>query len=223
MAREWPCCKVTQSTRDRQAGGQDLPSSALTWIADLPNPPLVALAIPGSLRAASINSAFCRAAARLAAPPLQVVVCKDLGHLPLFNPDLEAAPPHPVVAFRNAVGKASALIIASPEYAHGISGVLKNALDWLVSYEGFVNKPIALVNASPRARHAFDALHEVLRTMSANVLSEASVTLPLLGFCVTEQAMLASVEVSQSIRRSLAALTSALMEEGHPGATFPVN
>ena len=189
----------------------------------MPRPPLVALAISGSLRAASINSAFCRAAAKLAALPLQVVVFREIGHLPLFNPDLEANPPDSVVAFRNAVGKANALIIASPEYAHGISGVLKNALDWLVSYEGSVNKPIALVNASPRARHAFDALHEVLRTMSANVLSQASVTLPLLGSCVTEEAMLASAEVSESICRSLAALTSALMEEGHPGATFPVN
>jgi chromate reductase, NAD(P)H dehydrogenase (quinone) len=189
----------------------------------LPNPPLVALAISGSLRTASINSAFCRAAAKLAAPPLQVIVFRELGHLPLFNPDLEADPPGAVVAFRNAVGKASALIIASPEYAHGISGVLKNALDWLVSYEGFVDKPIALVNASPRARLAFDALHEVLRTMSANILSQASVTLPLLGSCVTEEAMLASGEVSESIGRSLAALTSALLDEGHPGAAFPVN
>jgi len=189
----------------------------------LPNPPLVALALSGSLRAASINSACCRAAAKLAAPPLQLVVFKELGHLPLFNPDLEADPPDSVVAFRNAVGKASALIIASPEYAHGISGVLKNALDWLVSYEGFVDKPIALVNASPRARHAFDALHEVLRTMSANIISQASVTLPLLGSCVTEEAMLASAAVSASIGQALAALTSALMEEGHPGPTFPVN
>lgn len=189
----------------------------------MPNPPLVALAISGSLRAASINSAFCRAAAKLAVPPLQVVVFRELGRLPLFNSDLEADPPDSVVAFRNAVGKATALIIASPEYAHGISGVLKNALDWLVSYEGFVDKPIALVNASPRARHAFDALHEVLRTMSANILSEASVTVPLLGSCVTEEAMLASREVSERIGRSLAALTSALMQAGHPGATFPVN
>lgn len=200
-----------------------MPSSELTWIADLPKLPLVALAISGSLRTASINSAFCRAAAKLAALPLQVVVFTEIGHLPLFNPDLEADPPDSVVAFRNAIGRANALIIASPEYAHGISGVLKNGLDWLVSYEGFVDKPIALVNASPRARHAFDALHEVLRTMSANILSQASVTLPLLGSCVTEEAMLASREVSESIARSLAALTAALMEQGHPGATFPVN
>lgn len=214
---------TSPANRDDGASGQArLPSSQLTWIADLPNPSLVALAISGSLRAASINSAFCRAAARLAAPPLQVVVFRELGQLPLFNPDLEADPPDPVVAFRQAVGKANALIIASPEYAHGISGVLKNALDWLVSYEGFVDKPIALVNASPRARHAFDALHEVLRTMSANILSEASVTLPLLGTCVTEAAMLASEEVSARIGRSLAALTSALTEAGRPGATFPV-
>jgi NAD(P)H-dependent FMN reductase len=55
----------------------------------------------------------------------------DLGSLPLFNPDLECAP-HPAVAqFRSAT--ADALLMASPEYAHGISGVMKDALDWLVS------------------------------------------------------------------------------------------
>src|SRR5215831_4321598 len=90
------------------------------------------LAIAGSLRAASINAAFCRAAARLAPPGVSIAVHPGLGTLPLFNPDLEAAPPRAVVDFRGEVGNADALLIASPEHAHAISGVMKNALDCAV-------------------------------------------------------------------------------------------
>src|SRR5215813_2849750 len=98
------------------------------------------LAVAGSLRAASINAAFCRAAARLAPPGISVELLPGLGTLPLFNPDLEPDPPRPVVELRARIDAADALLIASPEYAHGIPGVMKNALDWLVSHEGFVAK-----------------------------------------------------------------------------------
>jgi chromate reductase len=181
------------------------------------------LALSGSLRAASINSAFCRAAARLAPAPLRVTVFAGLGLLPLFNPDLETDPPRPVRDFRAAVAGARALIIASPEYAHGISGVMKNALDWLVSFEAFIGKPVMLVNASPRAHLAHDALREVLQTMSARILAEASVTLPLLGACITEDAMVASPDVAPRIRRTLAALARALETDAGPGAAFPLD
>jgi NAD(P)H-dependent FMN reductase len=181
------------------------------------------LALSGSLRAASINSAFCRAASRLAPAPLQITVCAGLGKLPLFNPDLEADPPRVVKEFRAEVGGARALIIASPEYAHGISGVLKNGLDWLVSFEGFIYKPVALVNTSPRARHGHDSLREVLQTMSAVILAEASMTLPLLGACVTEEAMVSSSEVAARIRRGLAALARALSAESGASPSFPLD
>ena len=137
------------------------------------------LAISGSLRAASINSAFCRAVARLAPADIRVTVFQGLGDLPLFNPDLELRVPGTVQEFRAAVAAADALLVASPEYAHGISGVMKNALDWLVSFEGTVHKPVALVNTSPRARHAYESLHEILRTMSATIIDEACVSVPL--------------------------------------------
>src|SRR5215470_19853575 len=168
------------------------------------------LAISGSLRTASINSAFCRAASRLAPAPLRVSVFAGLGILPLFNPDLETDPPHAVREFRMAVANARALVIASPEYAHGVSGVLKNGLDWLVSFEGFIHKPVVLVNTSPRAHHAYDALREILQTMSANILSEASITLPLLGACTTEDAMMSSLEIAPRIRGILLSLARAL-------------
>lgn len=181
------------------------------------------LALSGSLRAASINSALCRAAARLAPAPLEVTVYAGLGKLPPFNPDLEADPPRVVREFRAAVETAGALLVASPEYAHGISGVLKNALDWLVSFEGFIDKPVALVNTSPRARHAHEALREILQTMSARILSEASVTLPLLGGCVTEEAMLVSPEVAPRIRDAMASLARALDAGSTPGPSFPLD
>ena len=64
------------------------------------------------------------------------------------------------------------MIIASPEYAHGVSGVLKNALDWLVGSDGFAGKPVLILNAAPRARHAIVALREILATMSAQIVDE---------------------------------------------------
>jgi NAD(P)H-dependent FMN reductase len=181
-----------------------------------------ALALSGSLRAASINSAFCRAAALLAPPSLQVTVFSGLGSLPLFNPDLEPLPPHAVESFRSAVALSDALIIASPEYAHGISAVMKNALDWLVSFEGTVHKPIALINASPRAHHAYASVREVLQTMSTTIVADASVTLPLLGSCTTTEAMLSTPEVSLAIRAALNALVAFLHGSGASGPGFPL-
>ena len=164
------------------------------------------LALSGSLRAASLNSALLRACARLAPAGLRVQVYAGVGALPLFNPDLEAAPPAPVRALRAAVADADALLVASPEYAHGVSGALKNALDWLVSFEPFHGKPVAVPNTSPRAQHAHAALCETLRTMSATLIHEACIALPLLGTGLDGQGMVDSAEVSASIRALLAAI-----------------
>lgn len=126
-----------------------------------------------------------------------------MGELPLFNPDLEVDPPLAVRALREAIAQADAVLIASPEYAHGVSGVMKNALDWLVSFEGFVAKPVAVVNTSPRAHHALDALLETLRTMSAALIPQGCVTIPLLGTCTTEAQMLGSPAVCAQVRALL--------------------
>jgi len=180
------------------------------------------LALSGSLRSVSINSAFCRAAARLAPPSMRVSVYTELGRLPLFNPDLEEEPPSVIRELRSAVTDASGLLIASPEYAHGISGVMKNALDWLVSCEGFVEKPVAVVNTSPRATHAYAALQEVLRTMSATLVYEASITVPLLGQTTTEQQMLDSPLVAAAIREALTAFAHAIQGGSDLRPAFPV-
>jgi NAD(P)H-dependent FMN reductase len=180
------------------------------------------LAISGSLRSASINSAFCRVVARLAPPSMPVTVFAGLGELPLFNPDLEADPPPAVQALRAAVAGAQALVIASPEYAHGISGPLKNALDWLVSFEGAVAKPVVLINTSPRAHHAFDSLREILQTMSTRIVEEASARIPLLGACITEEAMMDAPQVLEAAQAVLRGLERHLSGDDAAGPSFPL-
>ena len=182
------------------------------------------LAISGSLRAASINSALLRTAARLAPPEIEVTLCSVVGELLLFNPDLELHLPPTVARLRAEVAAADALLIASPEYAHGVTGTIKNMLDWLVSFESFVNKPVAVLNASPRAHHADAALRETLKTMSAVIIEPASVSIPLLGANIAECDMANLPMIAQPIQASLAALYSAvvLKQSADHGATFPV-
>lgn len=181
------------------------------------------LAISGSLRAVSINSALLRTAARLAPPEVAVTVCSVIGELPLFNPDLEQDPPPSVVHLRDQVAAADALLIASPEYAHGVTGTIKNTLDWLVSCEAFVNKPVAVLNASPRAHHADAALRETLKTMSARIVEAASVTIPLLGAHIAEGDMAHAPAIAHAVREALAALYGEVeLRQTEGGPAFPV-
>jgi NAD(P)H-dependent FMN reductase len=170
------------------------------------------LALSGSLRAASLNSMLLRAMARLAPPHLKVQVWQGLGELPLFNPDMEALDPPPVARLRTALLASDALIIASPEYAHGVSSVMKNALDWMVGNLSLVDIPVALLNASPRATHAQAALRETLLTMSARVIDAACVAVPLLGSGLTEDGILASEPFTCQLRAALEALHEAVLE-----------
>jgi chromate reductase len=130
-------------------------------------------ALSGSLRAKSTNTALLREIAARAPDGVSVALF-PLGGLPLFNPDLEADLPHAATQFRAVISASDALIVASPEYAHGISGVLKNALDWLVGCEGFTGKPVLVLNAAPRAHHAIAALRETLFTMAARIIEKNS-------------------------------------------------
>jgi chromate reductase, NAD(P)H dehydrogenase (quinone) len=168
------------------------------------------LGICGSLRSESINLSVLRTARRLAPQGAVVEIFDGLGALPLFNPDLEGRAPAVVARWIGSVETSDALLIASPEYAHGVTGVLKNALDWLVASERFHGKPVAVLNARPRAHHADSSLREILRTMSANFVEAASVGVPNLEKHPTEGEMAGDPETVELLRRAVAALCASV-------------
>lgn len=176
------------------------------------------LAISGSLRKASLNSALLRAVARIAPPGIEVVLYSGLGDLPLFNPDIETPEPTSVAFLREQILAADALLVASPEYAHGVTGVIKNALDWMVENETFIQKPVALLNASPRALHAQAALRETISTMSAHIVDGASITVPILGSNLSEDDIIEHPEIKPALIAALLSLKavalSAASEQG---------
>jgi NAD(P)H-dependent FMN reductase len=161
------------------------------------------LAISGSLRAVSSNTSILRAAQLLAPSDVVVEHYDDLGNLPHFNPDPEGQPPGEVVKLRERIGHAAGLLISCPEYARGIPGTFKNALDWLVGSETFPDKPVALLNTSPRASAAQAALRLVLTTMSAQIIEEASVTVDLLGRRLTPEGIAADPTIAPALSASL--------------------
>jgi len=130
------------------------------------------LAIAGSLRHTSSTAALVRAAMRAAPPGVVVELFDQLAALPHFSPDLDVDPlPPPVAGLRAAIGASEGLIVVTPEYAHGMPGTLKNALDWLVSATEPIGLPVLLVSASPGgAAHAHAQLSEVLRTMNLRLV-----------------------------------------------------
>jgi chromate reductase len=172
------------------------------------------LAISGSLRAASSNTAVLQAAAALAPKNSEVVFYEGLSHLPHFNPDLDGDKALSAVAdFRSQLHAADGVLISSPEYAHGVPGALKNALDWVVGSGELVGKPVALINASPRAVHAQASLTETLVTMSANLVAEACIAVPLLGKKLDAPGILADAEIAGVVRSALLTFAQAINPE----------
>lgn len=161
------------------------------------------LTLSGSLRDASSNTALLSAARLLCPKGVTMAAYSDIRHLPHFDPDLDGAPPQTVVELRERITQADGLLISCPEYARGIPGAFKNALDWLVSCEDFSGKPVALFNASPRASHAQAALRLVLETMAARIIEPASITVNLLAKGATAQEIAEDSAIAPQLRAAL--------------------
>lgn len=169
------------------------------------------LAISGSLRSVSKNTVLLRVASSLAPKGVDITLYEGMGDIPLFNPDLEdlGEAPGPVLELRAQVQAAAGVFICSPEYAHGVSGVMKNALDWLVGSGEFTQKPTVLFNAAPGSEHAHTALLETLRTMGA-LVTDSKLSSPLSGKKLDEAGILALPAAVHALRAAIADLVHAI-------------
>jgi NAD(P)H-dependent FMN reductase len=162
------------------------------------------LAISGSLRARSSNASLLRLAASVAPDDVHVELYDGLASLPHFNPDDDIDVPPPVVLeLRQRVGRAHGLLFCTPEYAHGVPGSLKNALDWLVASVELPGKPVASLNASPLSTYAQASLLETLTVMSTRIVRQAWVTIPVARGDVDANGDIANPDIARATREAL--------------------
>jgi chromate reductase len=136
------------------------------------------LAISGSLRIGSHNTALVRTARDLAPDGVEIELYDGLDSIPAFNEDREAVLPAPVQDLSRRIREADALLVATPEYNGSAPGALKNALDWASRPHGqapLVAKPAAVIGASTTAYGAKWAQEQIRRalTLSGAMVVEA--------------------------------------------------
>lgn len=174
---------------------------------------LRALGIPGSLRSGSFNRGLVEAAVELAPPRLEIVPF-DLHGVPPYDADrdLEDGRPEAVERLKRAMREADALLFATPEYNHSVSGVLKNAIDWASrppsALEG---KPAAMVGATPGSggtARAQEHLEQILRATKTDLPDRPGLRVADAGSKFTDDGRL----VHEPTRRQLAALLADLEE-----------
>lgn len=165
------------------------------------------LAISGSLRTSSSNTKILRVLANLAPEDISIEIYEEIGTLPHFNPEIDDGRELiSVQNWRNQISQADAIIFCTPEYAHGIPGVLKNALDWIVSSGEFIHKPTAVISASPSpdgGEKANASLVQTLRMMMAEIPQGSMLCIPAVSAKLNKNGEVIDSETEISLRSLL--------------------
>ncbi len=168
------------------------------------------LAISGSLKASSSNATLVRAIAAMAPDTMRVTIYDGLADLPHFNPDLDGEDaPAPVTRLRGLLQAADGVLICTPEYAFGVPGVLKNALDWTVSSGEFAGKPVAAISASPSYMGGDKAHASLLLTLTAEaarIVDGGTLIIPAIGKKLAADGDVSDTATAEALRSVLAAL-----------------
>jgi len=144
------------------------------------------LAICGSLRLESSNMTILKTVPQWLPAQVQYHMYDHIGKLPHFDPTLNHEDtPTEVNRFRQLVADADGIIICSPEYAFGIPGSFKNALDWTVSSGEFTDKPVAVITASSSGEKAHEALLTVVNVITGHVPASSALLIPYVRTKVT--------------------------------------
>jgi chromate reductase len=172
------------------------------------------LAISGSLRASSTNTALVRAIMRLAPETMEITLYEGLANMPYFSPDLDGdEPPAEVHTLRKSLQAADGVLICTPEYAFGVPGALKNALDWTVSSGEFWGKPVAAISASPLwggGDKAHASLLLTLTALGASVPDKGKLTIPTVNKKLNTNGDIVDPETTQALKAVLDALAQTI-------------
>ncbi|MGO4291901.1 NADPH-dependent FMN reductase [Chitinophaga sp. RAB17] len=174
------------------------------------------LAICGSTRQSSSNHHLIKAITDLSADIFQVRILEGLTAIPHFNPDLDMEPdsaPAPVQAFRQQLVQADAVLICTPEYAIGVPGTLKNAIDWTVSSMHFSKKPVALITAGTSGHKAHQSLLGTLLIIESKISEEAQLVVSGVKTKVNDQGVITDEGTLTQVRKLIQSLAAVVAGE----------
>jgi len=167
-------------------------------------------AISGSLRSGSSNHNILRFLSKLAPADIHFTIYDGLAKIPPFDPGEDNEhPPEAVTELRSFIAHADAVIICTPEYAFGVPGQLKNALDWTVSSGSLDNKPLSLITASTGGENAHAALLLILGALNADIVRDATLLIPFIRAKMDKDGNITDNATAESLK----AVFSALLKE----------
>ncbi|MBV8255291.1 MAG: NAD(P)H-dependent oxidoreductase [Chitinophaga sp.] len=175
--------------------------------------PIKILAISGSTRKQSSNHLLIKALATLYKERVAIDIFEGLTELPHFNPDLDMDIEHapaPVTDFRAQIRAADAVLICTPEYAIGVPGTLKNAIDWTVSSMEFSKKPVALITAGTSGYHEHKSLLGTLLMIESRISEEMQLVIPAVKTKINNEPVITHMETLMRLEQLMTALIAAV-------------
>ncbi len=172
------------------------------------------IAICGSTRASSSNLNLIKAIADLTSDIFTIKIFGGLSEIPHFNPDLDNDnPPKQVTEFRQLLRQADGILICTPEYAMGVPGTLKNAIDWTVSSCEFSHKPTALITASSVGQKGHASLMETLKIIEAKITDETQLIISFVKTKVSNECKITDATTKIEIEKLLGAFEKMIDEK----------
>jgi chromate reductase, NAD(P)H dehydrogenase (quinone) len=169
------------------------------------------LAISGSTRKKSSNLNLINAIEELSSSIFSITIFEGLTDIPHFNPDLDNdSPPEAVMRFRRLLREADGILICTPEYAMGVPGTLKNAIDWTVSSCEFSHKPLALITASSMGEKGHASLMETLKIIETGVTDDTQLVIPFVKTKVSSEGKIIDAATLSSVQNVIDALNQTI-------------
>jgi chromate reductase len=171
------------------------------------------LAICGSTRQQSANLNLIKAIVELFCNELDIKIYERLAEIPHFNPDLDTInPPGTVAEFRSELTEAEGILICTPEYAMGVPGTLKNAIDWSVSSGEFSHKPVALITASSRGESGHRHLLETLKVIECNIPIDSQLLISFVKTKVSSEGKITDSQTLEQVKKLMVSLDKSISQ-----------
>lgn len=172
------------------------------------------IAISGSTRKASSNHSLIKGIERLASDIFEISIFEGLSDIPHFNPDLDIeTPPKQVADLRKHLRAADAILICTPEYAMGVPGTLKNAIDWTVSSMEFSKKPVALITASLSGEKAHASLLGTLLIIESKMTANTHLLISGIKSKIDEQGNITDQATMDRVNNLIKSLTDLVLND----------